>query len=42
MADEGDLEMLQETDTSKIIRTEIIEGREHQIVEIDKVWLICT
>ena len=40
MADEGDLEMLQETDTSKIIRTEIIEGREHRIVEIDKVWLV--
>ena len=40
MADEYDIEMLQETDTSKIIRTEIIEGREHQIVEIDKVWLV--
>ena len=40
MTDEGDLEMLQETDPSKIIRTDVIEGREHQIVEIDKVWLI--
>ena len=42
MADEGNLKMLQDIDPSKIIRTDVIEGREHQIVEIDKVWLICT
>ena len=40
MTDEYDIEILQETDPSKIIRTEVIEGREHQIVEINKVWLI--
>ena len=40
MTDDYDIEILQETDPSKIIRTEVIEGREHQIVEINKVWLI--
>ncbi len=40
MADEDDIEILQDIDPSKIIRTDIIEGREHQIVEIDKVWLV--
>ncbi|MGP5550452.1 hypothetical protein ACTXNE_07160 [Psychrobacter namhaensis] len=40
MADEGDLEMLQYIDPIKLLRKEIIEGQEQQIVEIDKVWLI--
>ncbi|WP_201530727.1 hypothetical protein [Psychrobacter sp. LFX-11D] len=40
MTDDYDIEILQETDPSKNIRTEVIEGREHQIVEINKVWLI--
>lgn len=40
MTDENNIEMLQETDPNNIIRTEIIRGRDHQIVEIDKVWLI--
>ena len=40
MTDEYDIEILQETDPSKIIRTETINGREHKIVEINKVWLI--
>ena len=40
MTDEDSREMVQETDPSKIIRTDVIEGREYQIVEIDKVWLI--
>nr|WP_299040025.1 hypothetical protein [uncultured Psychrobacter sp.] len=40
IADEYDIDMLQDIDPSKIIRTEVIEGREHQIVEIDKVWLV--
>lgn len=40
IADEYDIDVLQDIDPSKIIRTEVIEGREHQIVEIDKVWLI--
>ena len=42
MADEDDLEMLQYIDPIKLLRKEIIEGQEQQIVEIDKVWLICT
>lgn len=40
MTDENDIEMLQETNPSKILRTEIIEGRRYQIVEINKLWLI--
>lgn len=40
MADEGDLEMLQYIDPINLLRKEIIEGQEQQIVEIDKVWLI--
>ena len=40
MTDEDSREMVQETDPSKILRTEIINGREHKIVEINKVWLI--
>lgn len=40
MADEGDLEMLQYIDPIKLLRKEIIEGQEQQIVEIDKVWLV--
>ncbi|WP_286739901.1 hypothetical protein [Psychrobacter sp. UBA3068] len=40
MTDEYDIEILQETDPSRIIRTEVIEGREYQIIEINKVWLI--
>lgn len=40
MADEYDIEMLQETDPNKIIRTEIIEGREYRIVEINRLWLV--
>lgn len=40
MTDEDSREMVQETDPSKILRTETINGREHKIVEINKVWLI--
>ncbi|MBK3394696.1 hypothetical protein IQ457_12255 [Psychrobacter sp. M9-54-1] len=40
MTDEDSREMVQETDPSKILRTEIINGRKHKIVEINKVWLI--
>ena len=40
MTDEDSREMVQETDPSKILGTEIINGREHKIVEINKVWLI--
>jgi len=40
MTYEDSREMVQETDPSKILRTEIINGREHKIVEINKVWLI--
>ena len=40
LADEDDLEMFQETDLDKVLRKEIIKGKEYQIVEIDKVWLI--
>lgn len=40
MTDQDDIEMFAEIDRSKILRKEIIWGKEHQIVEIDKVWLI--
>ncbi len=40
MADQDDIEMFAEIDPSKILRKEIIWGKEHQMVEIDKVWLI--
>ena len=41
MNDEDDIEEIaQEIDPSKILKTEMIEGREYQIVEITKIWLI--
>lgn len=40
MTDENDIEMVQDTDPSKILRIEIIDGREYRIVEISKLWLI--
>lgn len=40
MTNENDMEILQNTDPKKIIRTEIIEGKKHQVVEINKVWLV--
>ena len=40
MTDEDSREMVQETDPSKIIRTEIIEGKEYRIVEINRLWLV--
>ena len=40
MTDQDDIEMFAEIDCSKILRKEIIWGKEHQMVEIDKVWLI--
>ncbi|GAF62197.1 hypothetical protein JCM18903_2255 [Psychrobacter sp. JCM 18903] len=40
MADEEDVEMLQDIDPIRFLRKESIEGQEQQIVEIDKVWLI--
>ncbi len=40
MTDKDDIEMFEETDLSKVLRKEIIAGKEYQIVEINKVWLI--
>ena len=40
MADEEDVEMLQDIDPIRFLRKESIKGQEQQIVEIDKVWLI--
>lgn len=40
MTDKDDVEMFEETNFSKVLRKEIIAGKEHQIVEINKVWLI--
>lgn len=40
MTDEDDIEMFEETDLSKVLRKEIIWDKEHQIVEINKVWLM--
>ena len=41
MNDEDDVEEIaQEIDPSKILRTEMIKGKEYQIVEITKIWLI--
>lgn len=40
MTDEYDIEMFGETDPNKVLRKEIIAGKEYQIVEINKLWLI--
>jgi len=40
MTDDDDIETFAETDSSKFLRKEIIEGREHRLVEISKLWLI--
>lgn len=40
MTDEDDIEMFEETDPDKVLRKEIIAGKEYQMVEINKLWLI--
>lgn len=40
MTDDDDIESFEETDPTKFLRKEIIEGKEHQLVEISRVWLI--
>lgn len=42
LADPWDAEYVQSLDSQQLLRKQIIGQIEYQIVEIDKVWLICT